>query len=230
VEAAHVVEGRAAVTFPAPHGTESVVLRDGEVAEFGRGGECGVRFGYAPLADVGVPRVAGRFVVASARVFVESVDVAGRRSLEIVTVGRPPLLLGVGDGFAPSEPEFRVMVHGEQQAWALSVVVRRDTPDASRSGWEPPTRSFELQLTDMQRRVVGAYIEPLHHGRMEPATHREVASALSYHPNSAREALYEVWAKLFAAGIPMPDVSDKRVAVVEAVRLHRLLGRDGTDA
>ena len=44
--------------------------------------------------------------------------------------------------------------------------------------------------------------------------------------NSAREALYEVWAKLFAAGIPMPDVSEKRIAVVEAVRLHRLLGED----
>jgi hypothetical protein len=34
---------------------------------------------------------------------------------------------------------------------------------------------------------------------------------------------------MFAAGIPMPDVSDKRVAVVEAVRLHRLLARDGDD-
>jgi hypothetical protein len=189
-----------------------------------------VRFGYAPIADVGVPRVAGRFVVAGERVFVESVDVTGRRSLEIIAAGRPPVLLGVGDGFAPSEPEFRVMVHGEQQAWTLSVVVRRDMPDSSRSGWEPPTRSFELRLTDMQRRVVAAYIEPLRHGRVEPATHREVATALSYHPNSAREALYEVWAKMFAAGIPMPDVSDKRVAVVEAVRLHRLLAVDGHDA
>ena len=217
------------MTFPAPHGTESLVLHDGEVAEFGRGGTCQVRFGYAPIADVGVPRVAGRFVVAGERVFVESVDATGRRTLEIIAAGRPPVLLGVGDGFAPSEPEFRVMVHGEQQAWGLSVVVRRDIPDPSRSGWEPPTRSFELRLTDMQRRVVAAYIEPLRHGRMEPATHREVATALSYHPNSAREALYEVWAKMFAAGIPMPDVSDKRVAVVEAVRLHRLLAQDGRD-
>lgn len=220
---AHVVEGRAAVTFPAPHGAESVVLRDGDVASFGRGGSCEVRFGYAPIADVGVPRIAGRLVVAGERVFVESVDVVGRRSLEITAVGRPPVLLGVGDGFAPSESEFRVTVHGEQRAWLLSVAVRRDLADAGRSGWEPPTRSFELRLTDMQRRVIAAYMEPLRHGRLEPATHREVAAALSYHPNSVREALYEVWAKMFAAGIPMPDVSEKRVAVVEAVRLHRLL-------
>jgi hypothetical protein len=230
VDAAHTVQGRVAVTFPAPHGTESLVLHDGDVAQFGRSGDCDVRFGYAPIADVGVPRVAGRFVVAGERVFVESVGVTGRRSLEIIAPGRPPMLLGIGDGFAPSENQFHVTVHGEQRAWVLSVVVRRDVPDARRSGWEPPTRSFELRLTDMQQRVVAAYVEPLRNGRMEPATHREVATALSYHPNSAREALYEVWAKMFAAGIPMPDVSDKRVAVVEAVRLHRLLTRDGDDA
>ncbi len=32
-----------------------------------------------------------------------------------------------------------------------------------------------------------------------------------------------MWAKIFTAGIPIADVSDKHVAVVEAVRLHRLL-------
>lgn len=229
VDAGHVVEGRAAVTFPAPHGTESVVLRDGDVAAFGRGGDCVVRFGFAPIADVGVPRVAGRFVVAGGRVFIESGDTAGRRSLEITAEGRPPVLLGVGDGFAPSESEFRVTIHGDQQAWPLSMVVRRDMPDAGRSGWEPPTRNFELRLTEMQTRVVSAYLEPLRRGHLEPATHREVAKALSYHPNSAREALYDVWAKLFAAGIPMPDVADKRVAVVEAVRLHRLLATGDND-
>jgi hypothetical protein len=196
---------------------------------FGRGADCGVRFGYAPLADVGLPRVAGRLVVAAERVFVESVDTVGRRSLEITVDGRPPVLLGVGDGFAPAESLFKVMVHGEQRAWPLSVAVRRDPVSPVRSAWGPPTRGFELSLTAMQRRVVAAYMEPLRQGRSEPATHREVAAALSYHPNSAREALYEVWARLFAAGIPMPDVSEKRVAVVEAVRLHRLLASDRSD-
>jgi hypothetical protein len=28
---------------------------------------------------------------------------------------------------------------------------------------------------------------------------------------------------MFAAGIPIPDISDKRIAVVEAVRIHGLL-------
>ncbi len=229
VESAHVVAGRAAVTFSAPHGTESVVLHDGDVAEFGRGSGCVVRFGYAPIADVALPRVAGRLIVAGQRVFVESAESGGRRSLEIIAAGRPPVLLGIGDGFAPSEPEFRVVVHGDQRSWPMTVVVRRDLAVGDGVNGEPPTRAFELRLTNMQRRVVGAYLEPLRHGRLEPATHREVATALSFHPNSAREALYDVWAKLFAAGIPMPDVAEKRVAVVEAFRLHRLLEADLDD-
>jgi hypothetical protein len=38
-----------------------------------------------------------------------------------------------------------------------------------------------------------------------------------------REILYEIWARMFAQQVPMPDVSDKRVAVVEATRVHGLL-------
>jgi hypothetical protein len=75
--------------------------------------------------------------------------------------------------------------------------------------------------------VIAAYIEPSRRGRLEPATHREVAAGLSCHPNSAGEALLEVCTKLFAAGIPIPDVAEKRVAVAEAARLHRLLEGDG---
>ncbi len=224
--AAPEVPGRAAVTFSAPHGTESFVMADGQVVAFGRGGDCQVRFGYAPVADVGVPRVAGRFVVAARRVFVESVDVVGRRSLEIAVEGRPPMLLGLGDGFAPVEPEFRVTVYGEQRAWPLSVVVRQAARPAVGHAGDLPTKGFSVGLTELQRRVIAAYMAPMVQGRMEPATHREVAAALSYHPNSVREALYGAWAKMFAAGIPMPDLADKRVAVVEAVRLHRLLAAD----
>jgi hypothetical protein len=63
----------------------------------------------------------------------------------------------------------------------------------------------------------------LQRGRLEPATHTEAAARLSYHPNSVREALYDVWSRMFAAGIPIPDISDKRIAVVEAIRINGLL-------
>ena len=141
------------------------------------------------------------------------------------------MLLGVGEGFSPATSEFRVAVHGEQRSWTLLVAVRGSTSPPVAAGGDLPTRNFELELTPMQRRVVEAYVAPMRRGRLEPATHREVATTLSYHPNSAREALYEVWARMFAAGIPMPDVSEKRVAVAEAVLLHRLFDEsDDADA
>ncbi len=214
---------RAGVTYPAPHGTESIVLTDGDVAEFGRSGRCAVRFGYAPVADLGVPRVAGRLVVAGARVFVEARDVAGRSALEVIAAGRPAFMLGAGEGFCPSQSTFRVVVHGGARTWPLEVAVRGSDPTLTDASTEEPTRTHELTLTETQRRVVEAYLEPMRRGRHEPATHRDVAAALGCHPNSAREVLYAVWSRLFAADVPMPDVADKRVAVAEAIRLHRLL-------
>lgn len=115
---------RAAVTFEAPHGTESVVLADDAVAEFGRAAACSIRFGFAPIADVGVPRVAGRLLVTGGRVVVEAPDAAGRPALELLAAGQPPFLLGAGQVFAPFERSFTVVVHGHQRTWPLVVATR----------------------------------------------------------------------------------------------------------
>ena len=215
--------GRAAVTFEAPHGVECAVLDDGDVVAFGRAGSCGVRFAHAPVADTGVARVAGRLVVAAGRVFVEASDQPGRSALEVSADGRPPVLIGSGDGFAPSESEFRITVHGQQRSWPLDVVIAPETSALVSPDGGDPTVTHHLELTGSQRRVLDAYLDPLRRGRLEPATHRQVADVLGCHQNSAREVLYSVWSSLFAAGVPMPDVADKRVAVCEAVRLHKLL-------
>jgi hypothetical protein len=95
----------------------------------------------------------------------------------------------------------------------------RDRTDTT----DPPTSHYALDLTDLQRTVLDTYFQPLRQGRIEPATHREVAVKLSYHPNTVREALYEIWTLMFQQGVPMPDISDKRVAVVEAARVHGIL-------
>jgi len=215
---------RAVVTYPAPHGVEAVTLRDGDCVSFGRGGECDVRFGYAPLADRGVPRRAGSLVAANQRVFVESEAEPGHRALTLREPDGSVFQLGVGEGHAPRGPRFEVLVPGESTVWKLSVTVRdaRVRPTAADRG-DLPTYRHELVLTDLQRRVLDAYAEPIRHGRMEPATHREVATVLHYHPNTVREVVYDIWAAMFAAQLPMPDVSDKRVAVVEAARTHGLL-------
>jgi hypothetical protein len=220
---------RAAVTYPAPHGTESFLLRDGDVVGFGRGVECAIRFAYAPIQDDVVPRLAGQLVVANQRVFVEGVDAPGRPAIEIAVADSPSVPVALGEGHSPRASRFSIHVRGTDQVWKLTVTVRAEDPLTRRDLAGPPTRTYELALTPMQKKVVAAYLEPMQRGRLEPATHREAAARLSYHPNSVREALYDVWSRMFAAGIPIPDLSDKRIAVVEAIRIHGLLRPDDGD-
>jgi hypothetical protein len=157
------------------------------------------------------------------RVFVESTDQPGHRTLEI----RGPSgtnQIPAGEGFSPRDAHFDLFVRGEKSAWKLAVRVRT-TPDPITTGrsTDPPTKRLSLELSEKQYAVLAAYSEPPNRGRSEPATHKEVAAALNYHPNTVREILYEIWALMFELQVPMPDVSDKRIAVVEAARLHGLL-------
>lgn len=213
----------AVVTYPAPHGIEAETLFPGEYVPFGRGAECRLRFGYAPQPDRDVPRLAGHLVVSDGRVFVESAGTVGHRALEVRTPQRT-VQIAIGEGHSPRVGRFDVVVRGSVQAWILGVTVRPTAnPQSASTGDDPPTSHYVLDLTLTQRMVLEAYCAPLREGRIEPATHREVATALSYHPNTVRECLYEIWAKMFEQGIPMPEVSDKRSAVVEATRVHGLL-------
>jgi hypothetical protein len=214
----------AVITYPAPHGAEALRLHDDQTVAFGRSEECEVRFAYAPVADRGVPRVAGSLAVVNGRVFVESAGEQGlHRALTIRTDAGTTRQLAVGDGASPRERRFEIYVHGDSGPWRIGVAARARPPrSSSPEGPDPPTHHHAVTLTDLQQRVLDAYAEPIRRGRLEPATHRQVAAALSYHQNTVREVLYDIWALLFAEQIPMPDVDDKRVAVVEAARLHGL--------
>jgi hypothetical protein len=217
------VAERAVVTYPAPHGTDAITLRDGESAVFGRGAECQIRFGYAPFPDEGVPRVAGSLLAVNRRIFIESATQPGHRALELRS-SAGVMQIAAGEGFSPREGHFELFVRGEKSVWKLGITVRESEVSAAvdRSA-DPPTKRFSLDLTESQYAVLKAYCEPPNRGRSEPATHKEVGAALNYHPNTVREILYEIWARMFAQQVPMPDVSDKRVAVVEATRVHGLL-------
>jgi hypothetical protein len=214
---------RAVVTYPAPHGTEAFTLCDGDNAYFGRGAECQIRFAYAPVADEGIPRVAGNLLAANERIFIESATQPGHRALEIRSQ-EGTKAISAGEGFSPRDSRFDLLVRGEDATWKMSVRVRtmHRSGSAQRSV-DPPTKRFSLDLDERQFAVLTAYCEPPRRGRSEPATHKEVAAALNYHPNTVREILYEIWARMFELQVPMPDASDKRVQVVEAARLHGLL-------
>jgi hypothetical protein len=213
----------AIVTYPAPHGVEAETLYPGDYVPFGRGAECRLRFGYAPQPDRDVPRLAGHLVVSDGRVFVESAGTVGHRALEVRTTQRS-VQIPIGEGHSPREGHFEVIVRSSVRSWTLGVTVRPPaTPLQGSSSDDPPTSRYVLDLTGTQRTILATYCAPLRDGRVEPATHREVANALNYHPNTVRECLYEIWAKMFEQGIPMPEVSDKRSAVVDATRIHGLL-------
>ena len=213
---------RAVATYLAPHGTDAVTLRDDTTTAFGRGSECEIRFGYAPTPDEGLPRIAGRLIVANHRVFVESAAMEGHRALELKTANESRQL-GAGEGFSPRDQQFEVLIRGVK-TWRLAITLRSEEfPPLRTNASDPPTRGFSLDLTDQQVAVLSAYCEPPGRTRAEPATHKEVAAKLNYHPNTVREILYDIWAKMFEQQVPMPDVSDKRVAVVEAARNHGLL-------
>jgi hypothetical protein len=214
---------RAVVTYPAPHGIDALTLSEGETVTFGRSADCEARFGYAPVPDNGVPRVAGRLLVAGDRVFLESVSQPGHRALEVRGTEGTSVQIPHGEGFSPRERQFDILVRGESNVWKLGVTVRVPFDASTVGAGDPPTNRFDLGLSHLQEKVLAAYCEPLTMGRIEPATHKEVAAALNYHPNTVREVLYEIWALMFAHEVPMPDVSDKRVAVAEAARVHGLL-------
>jgi hypothetical protein len=213
----------AVVTYHAPHGMDARTLRQGDVVAFGRGAECDVRFGYAPRTDRSVPRVAGHIVVMNGRVFVESSPTVGHRAIEVRSPGRT-VQIPIGEGYSPRERKFEVVVRGSPEPWPLAVTVRSDAVLQGRSDdTDPPTATYSLGLTELQQAVLGAYFEPIRNGKLEPATHRTVAARLNYHPNTVREALYGIWTAMFEQGVPMPDISDKRIAVVEAARIHGLV-------
>ena len=102
--------------------------------------------------------------------------------------------------------------------WRLGVTVRPGEVRPSSRADEPPTKRFSLDLTPQQMSVLTAYCEPPSRGRAEPATHKEVAAALNYHPNTVREVLYEIvsdpdgsWVWRHHPGnLPVPAPADSR--------------------
>src|SRR5439155_19137811 len=110
---------------------------------------------------------------------------------------RPPLELPPGEAHGPAAVEFEVVVRGER-AWTLQVRTRACTPPVTGgppdgAGADPPTVRRPLELSDHERQVLDAYVAPLRAGRLEPATHGEVAERLSYSANKVRRDLYGIW-------------------------------------
>jgi hypothetical protein len=217
----------AAVVFDAPTGPDGFLITTAMAPRvaFGRGGQCAIRFGYAPEPDLRLSRHAGSFILAGERLLVESAPQDGQAPLEITVPGRPPLALPPGEIYGPDAVEFHVVTRGDRD-WALHVRVRSSRaflPADTDMLDDPPTVRMTVRLTDHDRQVLGAYSAPLRAGRLEPSTHAEVAKQLSYSTNKVRGDLYRIWQEMVASGLAVPDYTDKRVAVARAAIDHRLV-------
>jgi hypothetical protein len=214
----------AAVVFDGPHGADGYLFAEGgeTAVPFGRGSQCTIRFGHAPMPDLRLARHAGTFLIAGDRLVIESAPLPQNAPLRICVAGRPPLELPPGEAHGPAAIDYDLVVRGEQE-WRLHVRTRiRQSPAPAASAADPPTERRPLKLSPHERKVLDAYVAPLRQGRLEPSTHAEVAERLSYSINKTRRDLYGIWQQMVTCGVAVPDYGDKRVAVAHAALTNHL--------
>lgn len=208
---------RAAVSYDAPHGRELRELWDGEVATFGRGDTCDIRFAYAPIADTQVHRLSGRLLVIGGRVSVEADRNA--QPLTIDPDNGPREFIGVDEAKSLSARRFVVSIPGTTKPWMLRIAVRSDEVLKELTSTGPPSQRITLELDDEHRDTLHAYADPVKRGGSQVATTKEVAERRHYSERSVRQHMYDLWEQMYTKGAALP-ASDKIEAVVHGARLH----------
>jgi len=208
-------------------------LSDGDVVAIGRGAECGIRFGHAPVQDREVPRHCGWLVVANGRILVHaadrpapSSDAAHVRRPLIVTPDRgSPRALADGEVWGPDAEIFTVSITGAH-VWELDVVNFRDrAPEPGLPG-DLPTVTQRVDLPDDLWTVLRAYALPVQRGERYPATHEQVARTVHWTKTTVRRRLERIYDEFYLRRMELPDVLDMRIQVVEAAMSHGLIPRD----
>lgn len=217
----------AIVTFPAPHGTDSVSLGEGDEATFGRGSDCTIRFGFAPTIDASLARLAGSFYIRHGRVNVECNE-RNRFAFEVLAPGRPPQTIAVGSSLGPAESQFAVIVPTPDRQWRLEVFTKPRAALAVPTTDDVQTRALELPMTTTEQKIVDAYLAPMRQGSLAPEAHSRAAAAVSYSESYTRKVIYDIYGRMFAAGVPLIPVEDKVQAVAHAM-LHHCLVRTVDD-
>lgn len=211
----------------------SLPLHDGDVAAFGRGVDCALRFGHAPVRDRALLHVCGWLLVAHGRIIVQAAEHPVANGTDPSVIHRPlvvtpdlgqPRYLSSGELWGPNAEIFTVTATGEQ-SWSLDVVNFRDIGSASQRGAPPPSVVHRVELDDELWAVLEAYAEPVRRGERMPATHDQVAAAINWNRMTARRRLERIYDEFYLRRIEMPDVADMRVKVVEAALSHGLLAR-----
>lgn len=212
-----------AATLSSEFGTVAIPF-DGSVS-FGRGADADVRVGAAPVYDDIVPRMAGRVFGVDGRIIVENLD--DKLSFDLRVESRPLIAVPPGDWHSPRDRTFDIIVAGGVTSYELAIRVNSDgvhpttVPlDADESALDPPTGAVP-SLTDRQRAILHAYVQPLRRGGMV-ASHQQVADELNVSRSLVRVECERIWSALFLAGVPMRDLGDARDEIVDAWSRHRI--------
>lgn len=211
----------------------SISLFDGDVITFGRGVDCELRFGHAPVIDRSLSRRCGALVVANGRIAVQAAERVSsdcdaatiRRPVTVKVDNGPSRPLASGEIWGPNAEIFTVSVCGES-TWLLDVVNFRDGGFTPLTTGDPPSVMPRVELTDELWQVLRAYAEPMLRGERFPATHEQVAERINWNRMTARRRLERIYDEFYLRRIDMPDVADMRIKVVEAALSHGLLDDD----
>lgn len=222
----------AKIWWEAPHEGELERFMFGdEVLTFGRGGECSIRVGYAPVYQPQVPRVWGEISFHRGSVLVHNlsprwgfklVPAAGSGSSAWIDV--PPK-----GGASSPEARFRIVAQAPDVEVVIDVLAGGQRPAPGAAVGEDPPSFVPFVLTPTQRTIGAAVIAPLLAGRPRRAGYVDIAVATHYAERTVREAVAAMDGLFIVHRLVEPRAaSDALDRVAHTLRIHPSLLGEGS--
>lgn len=214
----------AKIWWEAPHaGALERFMIDTDVVSFGRGGDCAIRIGHAPIYQPQVPRLWGEISWHRGSVHVQNTStrwgiklVPGADSDGTLWIDVPP-----GAGASTPESRFRIIAQAPDAQVSLNVLTgHRPRPVNATQGDDPPS-FVPFTLTPTQQKIGAAVIAPLLVGRPRRASYAEIATTTHYAERTVREAVAATDG-LFVVHrlVDLSTASDALDRVAHVLRLH----------
>lgn len=179
--------------WQAPHDAvfECLMAPD-QVMTFGRASGASIRIGHAPEYDRDVPRLWGEMHWSRGRLYVTNVSerwgfdlVSGPDVTPAFRTTVPP-----GGSASPAAPRFRIETQGPGTSYEINVL---SAPRLHVQGHdavltEPPS-FMPFALTEQQKRIGAAVVQPLVEGKGRRASYDQVSALAHYSRRHVREQI-----------------------------------------
>jgi hypothetical protein len=218
----------AKVWWEAPHlGVLERFMATADVVSFGRGGDCSIRVGHAPVHYDAVPRVWGELTWHRGALDVSNVSPKWGLALVPASDGPGAARIEIppgGRGASPL-PRFRIVAHAPEVTIELNVQTAplRSTVLANDSGAGDKPSFVPFTLTSTQKLIGGAVIAPLLKGGPRRGSYSEVARLTHYSERTVREAVATMDGLFIVNRLVDPTAGDALDRVSQVLRLHSAL-------